>query len=107
MFGYIDIFGYLIFLLFTSLFKLLVIIPQEEQYCKWMAACKLASKGKTMADSSFDTEVHALQKFLAMQKTTPSPEKVASTPNQLDIQPEDFVSPKYIKKIKSKTVGHR
>ena len=58
-----------------------------------------------MADSSFDTEVQALQKFLAMQKTSPSPEKVATTPNQLDIQPEDFVSPKYVKKLKSKTVG--
>ena len=77
---------------------------QEEQYCKWMAACKLASKGKTMADSSFETEVQALQKFLAMQKTTPSPEKVVVTPNQLDIQPEDFVSPRYYKKIKAKQV---
>ena len=58
-----------------------------------------------MADSSFETEVQALQKFLAMQKTTPSPEKVVVTPNQLDIQPEDFVSPRYFKKIKSKQVS--
>lgn len=79
----------------------------DEQYCKWMAACKLASKGKTMADSSFETEVQALQKFLAMQKTTPSPEKVVVTPNQLDIQPEDFVSPRYYKKIKAKQIVHR
>ena len=58
-----------------------------------------------MADSSFETEVQALQKFLSMQKTTPSPEKVVVTPNQLDIQPEDFVSPRYYKKIKAKQVN--
>jgi len=78
---------------------------QEEQYCKWMAACKLASKGKTMADASFESEVQSLQKLLSMQKTTNSPEKKIITPNQLDINPEDFVSPRHFKKVKSKQVG--
>lgn len=80
---------------------------QEQQYCKWMAACKLASKGKTMADSSFESEVQSLQKLLSMQKTTNSPEHKIETPNQLDINAEDFVSPRYFRKVKSKQVRHK
>ena len=71
-----------------------------------MAACKLASKGKTMADSSYDAEVQALQSFLGMQHPVVSPTHNTSiTPNQADIQPEDFVASRFFKKIKSKSVG--
>lgn len=79
----------------------------ESSYCKWMAACKLASKGKTMADSSYETEVTSLEKLLAMQKTSPEGDKSVSTPNQLDIQAEDFVSPRHFKKVKAKQIVHR
>ncbi|XP_053405406.1 fermitin family homolog 2-like isoform X1 [Mercenaria mercenaria] len=79
----------------------------EEQYCKWMAACKLASKGKTMADSSYETEVQSLMKLLSMQKTTSAPDNKIITPNQLDINPEDFVSPRHYKKVKAKQTVHR
>ena len=41
---------------------------QETQYAKWMAAFRLASKGKTMADSSYDSEVHGIEAFLEMQR---------------------------------------
>lgn len=34
-----------------------------------MAACKLAAKGRTMADSSYDTEVQNLRQLLKMQST--------------------------------------
>jgi hypothetical protein len=33
-----------------------------------MAAFRLASKGKTMADSSYESEVHGIEAFLAMQR---------------------------------------
>ena len=58
-----------------------------------------------MADSSFESEVTSLSKLLAMQKTSSSPEHKVTTPNQLDINPEDFVSPRYYKKVKSKQVN--
>jgi len=32
-----------------------------------MAACRLASKGKTMADAGYDAEVSGIQAFLSMQ----------------------------------------
>lgn len=34
-----------------------------------MAACRLASRGKTMADSSYNNEVEAIKKMLQMQQT--------------------------------------
>lgn len=33
-----------------------------------MAAFRLASKSKTMADSSYESEVHGIEAFLAMQR---------------------------------------
>ncbi|XP_076441948.1 fermitin family homolog 2-like [Babylonia areolata] len=76
----------------------------EEQYCRWMAACKLASKGRTMADSSYESEVSALQSFLGMQHPSAAP---VITPAQVDIQPEDFIAPRFFKKIKAKSIVQR
>lgn len=66
-----------------------------------MAACKLAAKGKTMADSSYDNEVKSLQTFLNMQHPSSQP---VVTPHDLNIEAEDFISPRFFKKVKSKQV---
>uniref|UniRef100_A0A7N6AI60 PH domain-containing protein n=1 Tax=Anabas testudineus TaxID=64144 RepID=A0A7N6AI60_ANATE len=41
----------------------------DQQYAQWMAACRLASKGKSLADSTFQSEIQSIRSFLAMQKT--------------------------------------
>ena len=64
-----------------------------------MAACRLAAKGKTMADASYDAEVGSILAFLAMQKPAPAP---AINPSSLDIQPDDYVAPRFIRKLKNK-----
>ena len=74
---------------------------QEEQYAKWMAAFRLASKGKTMADSSYDQEVQSILAFLAMQHPAPAPVLSA---DQLNFQPEDFVATRFLRKLKTKQV---
>ncbi|KAL0191967.1 hypothetical protein M9458_010263, partial [Cirrhinus mrigala] len=71
----------------------------EQQYSRWMAACRLASKGKTLADSSFSSEVQSIQSFLAMQKTTPS-NNTAQTDESINTH--SLVSPRYQKKYKPK-----
>ncbi|PVD25709.1 hypothetical protein C0Q70_13369 [Pomacea canaliculata] len=76
----------------------------EQQYCHWMAACRLASKGRTMADSSYESEVTALQNFLVMQHPSSAP---VITPSEANIQPEDFIAPRFFKKIKSKQIVQR
>ncbi|XP_033736193.1 LOW QUALITY PROTEIN: fermitin family homolog 2-like [Pecten maximus] len=77
----------------------------EEQYCKWMAACKLASQGKTMADSSYETEVQSLKTMLSRQHLSTQP---GTSPTiQVDINSEDFVAPRFYKKFKSKQLQQR
>ena len=78
-----------------------MIIAQENQYAKWMAAFRLASKGKTMADSSYESEVQSIIAFLNMQHPAPTP---ALLPSQVDLQPEDFVAPRFLRKLKTKQV---
>ncbi|XP_043740685.1 fermitin family homolog 1 isoform X2 [Cervus elaphus] len=76
----------------------------ESQYAQWMAACILASKGKTMADSSYQPEVLNILSFLKM-KNRNSASQVASGLENMDLNPECFVSPRCAKKHKSKQLA--
>ncbi|XP_008571048.1 PREDICTED: fermitin family homolog 1 [Galeopterus variegatus] len=78
----------------------------ENQYARWMAACILASKGKTMADSSYQPEVLNILSFLRM-KNRNSASQVASSLESMDMNPECFVSPRCAKKHKSKQLAAR
>ncbi|XP_030304429.1 fermitin family homolog 1 isoform X1 [Calypte anna] len=78
----------------------------ETQYAQWMAACVLASKGRTMADSSYRPEVHKILSFLKMKNWTMSSQAV-SDPESLDMKTECFISPRYTKKYKSKQLAAR
>ncbi|XP_053316107.1 fermitin family homolog 1 [Spea bombifrons] len=78
----------------------------ETQYAKWMAACMLASKGKTMADSSYRPEVQSILSFLRMKNRNNS-SQVPSDIETVDMKPECFVSPKYAKKYKTKQLASR
>uniref|UniRef100_A0A4W5N222 FERM domain containing kindlin 3 n=1 Tax=Hucho hucho TaxID=62062 RepID=A0A4W5N222_9TELE len=74
------------------------------QYSRWMAACRLASKGKTLADSSFSSEVQNIQSFLAMQRTNPGA-NTAQTDDSINTY--SLVSPRYHKKYKAKQLTPR
>ncbi|KAJ6659228.1 hypothetical protein lerEdw1_019274 [Lerista edwardsae] len=78
----------------------------ETQYARWMAACVLASKGKSMADSSYHAEVHNILSFLKMKSRTNAPQEVSDL-ESMDMKPECFVSPRYAKKYKSKQLAAR
>lgn len=75
----------------------------EEQYAKWMAACRLAAKGRSLADSSYDSEVSSIRSFLSMQKPAQAP-AVNINPNNID--PTEYLAPRFVKKL-SKKAGHR
>ncbi|XP_037071998.1 unc-112-related protein-like [Pollicipes pollicipes] len=78
---------------------MIVRCDSEQQYARWMAACRLGAKGKTMADASYDTEVRSILDFLYLQRPAPAP---AINPQHLEISSEDYVPPRFIKKLKSK-----
>lgn len=65
-----------------------------------MAACRLAAKGRSLADSSYDSEVRTILDFIQMQR--PSERGPAINPNSFDIQPEDYIAPRYARKLKGK-----
>lgn len=82
---------------------------QEQQYAQWMAGCRLGSKGKTLADSSFQSEIQSIRSFLAMQKTNSS--SSSANASEESINTHSLVSPRYHKKYKPKQVdvatGHK
>lgn len=75
----------------------------EEQYAKWMAACRLAAKGRSLADSSYDSEVQSIRSFLSMQKPAQAP-SVNINPTQID--PSEYLASRYVKKL-GKKASHR
>uniref|UniRef100_A0A673IZE8 PH domain-containing protein n=1 Tax=Sinocyclocheilus rhinocerous TaxID=307959 RepID=A0A673IZE8_9TELE len=79
----------------------------ETQYAKWKAACILASKGKTMAYSSYRTEVKNIQSFLQMKSLAPPPGQAAPDVESMEMNAECFVSPRYAKKYKTKQLTTR
>lgn len=64
-----------------------------------MAACRLAAKGRSLADSSYEAEVSSILAFLQMQHPAPTP---AINPASLDINPDDYVAPRIVRKLKGK-----
>lgn len=69
-----------------------------------MAACRLASKGKSLADSSFQSEIRSIRSFLAMQNTSSNSHGNAAATDE-SINTLSLVSPRYHKKYKTKQVG--
>uniref|UniRef100_A0A672MZ21 Fermitin family homolog 3-like n=1 Tax=Sinocyclocheilus grahami TaxID=75366 RepID=A0A672MZ21_SINGR len=76
----------------------------EKQYSQWMAACKLASKGLTLLDISYQSEVKNIQTFLSMQRSN-SAAPAAQTDDSINTH--SLVSPRYQKKYKPKQLTPR
>ncbi|KAF5274387.1 hypothetical protein FQA39_LY07267 [Lamprigera yunnana] len=74
----------------------------EKQYAKWMAACRLAAKGRSLADSSYSSEVQTILDFIQIQR--PNERGPAINPKSLDIQPEDYIAPRFVRKIRGRLV---
>jgi len=81
-----------------------------QQYVKWMAACRLASKGKTMADPTYDMEMSGVKTFLKMQSDVKESGKDDSDYDagaHNGMHPEDFVPQRILNKYKSKQIAAR
>lgn len=64
-----------------------------------MAACRLAARGRSLSDNTYESEVKSILNFLEIQKPALAP---AISPSSLDISPEDYISPRHVKKLKNK-----
>lgn len=76
-------------------------VLQEEQYAKWMAACRLAAKGRPLSDHSYESEVKSIKALLEMQHPSIIQSPVIS-PSMLDISVEDYIPHRFSRKLKGK-----
>merc|ERR1719319_46816 len=67
----------------------------EDQYTQWMAACRVASRGKKLSDLAYEQELSSIKAFLSMQHPASLP---AINPNTLDIDVDDYVAHRFMKK---------
>ncbi|NP_001408898.1 unc-112-related protein-like [Bombyx mandarina] len=73
----------------------------EDQYAEWVAACRLGSRGRSLADAQFASEAGSVRALLALQRPRPAAALSAhALPHNL--QPENYLAPRYLKKLKSK-----
>lgn len=84
----------------------------EQQYAQWMAGCRLASKGRTMADSSYASEVQAILAFLNLQRAGGSNGGPGNKPQGLEasaegLNPYGLVAPRFQRKFKAKQLTPR
>lgn len=71
----------------------------EAQFAKWMAAFKLASKGKTMADASYQYEVQNLLSHLTLQ-TTPQRQTDYYPTDAAVVNTDNYVPSRFLRKNK-------
>lgn len=72
-----------------------------------MAGCRLASKGRTMADSSYTSEVQGILAFLSLQRAgTGGPGNPPQGPDASaeGLNPYGLVAPRFQRKFKAKQV---
>lgn len=77
-------------------------------YCQWMAACKLAAKGHTMADASYESEVQNFRTLLKLQKSGTTGGNSGSELSQIQlstsIEPQFYVARRHLRKLGNKAV---
>ncbi|XP_026314837.1 unc-112-related protein-like [Hyposmocoma kahamanoa] len=75
----------------------------EEQYAEWVAACRLGSRGRSLADAAFTTEAAAVKTLLALQRPQPGAALSQQHVPHLDrLNPENYLAPRFLKKLKGK-----
>ncbi|CAI5452021.1 unnamed protein product [Caenorhabditis angaria] len=79
----------------------------EHQYARWMAACRLASRGKSMADASYQQEVESIRNLLKMQSSNGNENgtlnrKATAVKLPSDFNVDEYVSNRYVKRARTK-----
>ncbi|CAF0869949.1 unnamed protein product [Rotaria sp. Silwood1] len=80
----------------------LIKFSTEEQYATWIAALRLASKGRSIDETSYETERESILTLFNMQNSSSNPQQT-----KFNIQTENYVSKKISKKYKTKQLTER
>ncbi|XP_045502570.1 unc-112-related protein-like isoform X1 [Colias croceus] len=75
----------------------------EDQYAEWVAACRLGSRGRSLADAAFASEASTVRSLLALQRPQPGAALHQHSLPHLDhLQPDNYLAPRFLKKLRSK-----
>lgn len=89
---------------------------KEDEYIEWMAAMKLACRGRTMADMpGYQAELHALRSLLRLHHNCPSPSPASSPLSAADggggtdksvaaVRIADLVAARHLNRLRHKQV---
>ncbi|KAH8379509.1 hypothetical protein KR009_005376 [Drosophila setifemur] len=73
----------------------------EQQYAKWMAACRLAAKGRSLADSTYESEEDDILSLLQMQRPVHG---IHVNIDPRSVEAGDYLSPRILRKLSNKAV---
>ncbi|XP_013170839.1 PREDICTED: unc-112-related protein-like [Papilio xuthus] len=75
----------------------------EEQYAKWVSACRLGARGRSLADAAFLQEAASVRALLRLQRPQPgAAPPPRALPHLHHLLPENYLAPRYLKKLKGK-----
>ena len=75
-----------------------------EQHATWLAACQLASRRRTMADTSYNVELDSARQILALRSTTGNNQQAARDIGLSVDQLNVIVTQKLLRKMKRQQV---
>ncbi|CAI8055859.1 Fermitin family homolog 1 [Geodia barretti] len=84
--------------------ELRLIFETSDEYCSWMAGCRMAMKGRPLVKQGYEQELSSIRAFVSMQNKSDSSGGASSTDHGEELKPEDLVGPRLLKKKKPKEV---
>ncbi|KAH8380121.1 hypothetical protein KR009_009094 [Drosophila setifemur] len=73
----------------------------EQQFAKWMAACRLAAKQRFLADSTYESAVDGILSLLQMQRPFHG---IRVNIDATSVVAKDYLSPRILRKLSNKAV---
>lgn len=88
--------------------ELIIRLDSTEKYAKWLVAFKLATKGRTMADSCYEEEVESLKSVLNLQRMSTKQTRLSSSDyHSPKFDPGSCLSPRILKKMSAQEAVSR
>lgn len=70
----------------------------ERQYAEWITACRLATKGRTLADASYRSEVQTTRDYLKKQIQYTGSTVEPTVSSKISVNPEDYIALRFLKR---------
>lgn len=83
-----------------------LVFESGEEYCSWMAGCRMVMKGRALARAGYEQELSSIRAFIAMQNKA-DPGSSSSQAESDELKPEDLVGSRLLKKKKPKEIARQ